>query len=432
MKKALSIVLAAAIIFTLLVVAPIATEAKKSGDFVYTVTDGEAEITTYTGTESELAIPSEFDGVPVKSIGGQAFDENSSLKSVIIPDSVIKIGVSAFYNCGALENVIIGNSVTCIDGCVFYCCYNLKNITFPDSLRSIGHLAFDWTQWLENQPDGIVYAGKVAYKVKGECSAEVELKEGTTGIAELAFCNYNDLKSVIVPDSVIDIGNSAFKSCKNLESVSLGNSVNKIGEYAFSNCVSLGSITIPESVTSIGGYALTNCVSLESITIPESITRIESGAFSHCASLESFTIPESVTSIGSSAFSQCVSLERVTILNSNTYIDYYAFDGCNSLIIYGYRNSTAEKYASIHNIPFIPLDGEPSTEPTTQEPTQAISEPSTQAHSEPTTQAPTEPEVQAIIGDVDGDGKVTISDATAIQKYLAEMDIPYPIGEPVK
>ena len=386
MKKTLSVILVAAIMLTLVVFLPTTAEAKKSGDFVYTVTDGKAEITSYLGSESELVIPSDFDGVPVTSIGSQSFKENQSLTSVIIPDTVLTIGGSAFEECNSLKNLIIGNSVTTINGYAFCCCYNLTNITFPNSLRNIGYVAFLNTSWLDSQPEGIVYAGNVVYTVNGVCPAEIELKEGTTGIAESAFWQCNNLNKIVIPDSVTDIGVCSFGECKALESVTLGNSVRSIAREAFYNCVSLENITIPKSVEIIDSYA----------------------------------------------FGNCVSLEKATILTQKTIV-YDAFGDCKSLTIYGYRNSTAESYANRNNIPFVPLDGEATTEPTTQ----AITEPTTQAITEPTTQGPTvapstEPTSKTILGDIDGDGKVTITDATLIQKYLAEYELPYPIGEPIE
>ncbi len=61
--------------------------------------------------------------------------------------------------------------------------------------------------------------------------------------------------SVIIPDGIIEIGDSAFFGCDSLTSVTIGNGVTTIGLWAFEDCSRLTNITIPDSVTSIGRYA---------------------------------------------------------------------------------------------------------------------------------------------------------------------------------
>ena len=84
---------------------------------------------------------------------------------------------------------------------------------------------------------------------------------------------------VVIPDSVISIGN-----------------------YAFFDCSNLTSIVIPNSVTEIGSWAFRGCSGLKSITIPDSVTKIRWGVFCGCSSLTSINIPDSVKLIGEAAF----------------------------------------------------------------------------------------------------------------------------------
>ncbi len=107
------------------------------------------------------------------------------------------------------------------------------------------------------------------------------------------------------------IGINAFRDCSGLTSITIGNSVTSIGESAFLGCSGLTSITIPNSVTSIGDYTFQYCSGLTSITIPESVTSIGKEAFSWCSGLTSITIPNSVTSIGESAFYGCSNITDV-------------------------------------------------------------------------------------------------------------------------
>ena len=64
------------------------------------------EITKYNGTDTEVIIPKQIDGVEVTSIGDNAFDGNEKITSVTIPNTVLDVGIEAFANCKNLSNVI--------------------------------------------------------------------------------------------------------------------------------------------------------------------------------------------------------------------------------------------------------------------------------------------------------------------------------------
>ena len=192
-----------------------------------TITSGD---TKYTGSVTIPATVTYNDVTySVTSIGGSAFRYCSGLTSVEIPNSVTSIGYEAFYNCSNLSEFTITNSVT-----------------------TIGDYAFDGTAWYNNQPEGIVYAGYVAYKYKGTMpeNTSVSFKEGTVGIANSAFERSSKLLSVIIPSTVKAIGKDAFYGCSSMMSIIVeeGNMVydsrnncNAIIETA-TNTLILGSI----------------------------------------------------------------------------------------------------------------------------------------------------------------------------------------------
>ena len=149
--------------------------------------------------------------------------------------SVTSIGGSAFFGCSGLTSVIIPNSVTSIGGSAFSGCSGLTSVTIPNSVTSIGKDAFDNTAWYNNQPNGLVYAGKVAYKYKGTMppNTSFSIKDGTLGIAGSAFSGCSRLTSVTIPNSVTSIGSYAFSGCSGLISVTIGTGVLSIGSYSF-------------------------------------------------------------------------------------------------------------------------------------------------------------------------------------------------------
>lgn len=231
------------------------------------------------------------------------------------------------------KNTIIPNSVTSIGQFAFLGCSDLAYITIPNSVTSIGIWALHGTKWYANQPDGLVYAGPVLYTYKGTMPAntKIEIKDGTKGIAATAFENSSNLTSVIIPNSVIIIGERAFCNCSSLISVTIGNSVINIGDLAFRECSGLTSITIPKSVKSIGQSVFAGCSGLSSITIPNSVTSIGDYLFSGCSNLTSVTIGNTVQTIGEWTFSNCLSLTSITIPKSVKSIGMYAFRDCSGL-----------------------------------------------------------------------------------------------------
>ena len=179
-------------------------------------------------------------------------------------------------------------------------------------------------------PDSVTNIGDYAFK--GCISlAEVVIPNSVTNIGKFAFSRCKSLTEIILPDSVTRIGDSAFYGCKSLCSLVIPDGVTGIGNYAFADCSSLTGIVISDSVTSIGDRAFSSCESLRSIIIPSSVTSIGDYAFSCCRSLSEIVIPSSVTSIGDSAFYGCDSLSEIVIPSSVTSIGDSAFYDCYSL-----------------------------------------------------------------------------------------------------
>jgi hypothetical protein len=139
------------------------------------------------------------------------------------------------------------------------------------------------------------------------------------------------IKSVVLENGVIGIGQNAFYNCTNLTSVTLPETLTNIGVSAFSNCDSLTSITLPQSMKVISNTAFSYCDNLKTINIPGNVTQISSYAFYECPKLEKIIIPASVEFVQESAFNSCKGLKEVIIHSFKASFGSYAFSGCSSL-----------------------------------------------------------------------------------------------------
>ena len=184
-----------------------------------------AEVLGYNGMARNIKIANTYMGLPVNVIYDNAFYDNNSIISVIIPDSVTSIGMRAFYSCSSLTSVIIGNNVVYIGSSAFEYCYNLTNIVIPDSVTDIDSHAFNSCKELitEYEYGKYVKSGDNPYAILVDITAEnlstFTIHKDTKIIAWGAFMNCSRLLSVIIPDSVTSIGEAAFDFCNNLSDV---------------------------------------------------------------------------------------------------------------------------------------------------------------------------------------------------------------------
>jgi len=156
-----------------------------------------------------------------------------------------------------------------------------------------------------------------------------------TSIGPNAFSYYlynGNITSVVIPNSVTNIGQDAFASCNNMTNVTIPGSVGSIGPGAFSSCQKLNKVTIGNGLTAIGTNMFSDCDSLHSITLPNSVTDIGQQAFSSTG-LTNIIIPGSVTTIESQAFSLAYGLTAAYFLGNAPSVGSGAFE-VNSMTVY--------------------------------------------------------------------------------------------------
>lgn len=143
------------------------------------------------------------------------------ITDLVVPEDVTEIGAHAFEGYKNLRSVVLHDEIMAIHKSAFFNCANLTDITFADEVEYIGPYTFDGTPWLENQPDGEVYIGKLLYKYKGEMpsNTNIVVKEGTEYICQSAFDCCEKLTSITLPSSLKHIHDYAFNGCDNLKEV---------------------------------------------------------------------------------------------------------------------------------------------------------------------------------------------------------------------
>ena len=263
---------------------------------------------------------------------------------ITIPDGVKSIEKYAFWYSFSVTSVTIPKSLESMDGNVFLNCTKLKEIKVSKN-----------NQYFSSE-NGILYDKKK--KVLLQCPRVMEgdiiIPETVVKIGDEAFFNCHYLTSISIPESVTSIGKTAFNFCNRLLNVTIPKNVTSIGEGAFAGCQNMteikvsednkyftsengilydkkkkvliqcpeaksGEIKIPKSVTDIGGLAFYYCQNLTSIIIPENVTNIGRLAFLSCEGLTSVTIPKGVASIGEDIFEGCTGLTEIKVSENNRY-----------------------------------------------------------------------------------------------------------------
>ena len=285
---------------------------------------------------TEVTIPNS-----VTLLNSQAFQGCTSLRHATLPEGLTVITAGLFYQCTSLESITIPEGVVSISMYAFRDCTSLAEINIPSSTLDIDTEAFINTLWLDNQPDGVVYAGKVAFTYKGSMpnGTFLTLRNDTRSIGHGAFSYRSGLIGITIPASVVFVGTNCIAGCENLATIQVesGNSVydsrdncNAIIETSTNQLIDgCLNTTIPTSVTSIGDYAFCDCHNLTSINLHNNITSIGQWAFLGC-DLTQLKIPASVTSIGEYAFGGCDHIATITVDSRNPVYD--SRDNCNAII----------------------------------------------------------------------------------------------------
>jgi len=186
---------------------PLFTTAPNDTDYSYDqLDDGSYEILSYLGEDTEIVLPSYYNGVKIKAIGASAFAGNITMTGIDISGYYEDIEASAFFQCTSLTKVTISSDLKSIGERTFYNCTALQEINIPETVTNIGDYCFSSTV----------------------------------------------IEEMILPEGLNNLGSYAFMSCYDLTSVNIPKSLTAIKEGTFMNCMALPKIEIPETITSLG------------------------------------------------------------------------------------------------------------------------------------------------------------------------------------
>ena len=277
-------------------------------------------------TAKEVTIPQTvtLDGAEyaVTAVDKSAFEGNTTVTSVTLPDTVTSIPEGLFEGCTSLESVTLPETLKEIPSNTFSGTA-ITSITIPATVTTIGDGAFAGTSLESVDVSSAKSIGSDTFK---DCSSlkTVDVSSAET-IGSEAFKGCTALESVDV-SSATTIGSDTFAGCTALESVNVS-SATSIGNDAFTGCSSLKSVDVSSAET-IGSNTFKDCSALESVEV-KSATTIGSDAFSGCSKLTTIDA-SAATSIGNGAFAGCSSLESVNV-SAATSIGSGTFSGCNAL-----------------------------------------------------------------------------------------------------
>ncbi len=255
-------------------------------DSNYLVNNGITEIGEYAFAGSSLSGITTLDLTGVTKIGEGAFYGLSGLTSVTIPEGITEIADYAFADTG-LTSIIIPSTVKKIGAHTFDGCSSLTSVTFGNGLTDIG---------------------------------------------EYAFFNSGIEGDLILPESLVKIGDSAFSECNRILTVNIP-SVEVMGEGVFMNCANIHTATYGAKAKVTGRYtfyafdetSMTKTQSsLVTVNLGENITKLDRGVFTYCNKLTSIDLNK-VTEIGAEAFAGCTALENVIGIERVTHFGENAF-----------------------------------------------------------------------------------------------------------
>ena len=175
-------------------------------------------------TQSNSDIPESLKVVTLTKgteICESAFNGCKNLTDIILPSELTEIGEDAFKNCESLTRIRIPATVTDIGAAAFFGCDELEKVYYDGTIESWCNIDFE---------EG--FLGEYGYSNPMRSAEEFYMYEVGTN-------NAYEVKDIVIPSSVTEIGEYQFAGFDNLESIVIPSSVTEIGEGAFNMCYNM-------------------------------------------------------------------------------------------------------------------------------------------------------------------------------------------------
>lgn len=250
----------------------------------------------YAGLSGKVTVPASiiYNNVSydVTEIGNYAFQGNTTITEIVLPEGIKTIGADCFERMTKLTKVNIPQTVESI-------------FRFESSGNGI-------TQNESNYQGGLLIIDNCLLKVKKELTGQVDVPEGTRLVAGYAFSGCKELTRISLPETVTEVGPYAFESCKQLGEINLPKGLKVIHRGTFNSCETLGTstLTLPESLLEIEDFSFWKTVRLTELRFPEGLRKIGDQAFWQ-SGLKRIWLPASIESLGAWAFADLTVLEEV-------------------------------------------------------------------------------------------------------------------------
>lgn len=252
-----------------------------------------------------------FTSLPERAMafyGSMGLTTNTTLKTVILPESLTTIGNSAFAMCQNLREINIPNGVTTFGKWMFEGCASLEEVYIPRGVTDIPASAF-----------------------YGAGIKRIAIPSTVTSMGKGIFEKCENLESAEIMANVDVLEGEFFYMCGKLRNVKLSTSIKTLNNNAFAR-TGFTEFDIPTHVTILGPGAFCENVNLETVNLPAGI-QMEHSAFAYCPKLKKVTIAEGVPEIGAEAFRDCIALESIELPSTITSIHDRAFQGCSALTL---------------------------------------------------------------------------------------------------
>ena len=290
-------------------------------------------------------------------LDGEALSEITDKQSVILP----ALAHPTRYEYDENGHRLV---VTCEHTDVIY--ETEKHKDAGDSLCLCGHqIGTEGLLYTKNiYGYGYLLAGFGTAKTQHIVASDVYKGEPVVGVAAFAFENDQNIRSILLPDTVTLIDSDAFLNCTKLFRVTARSESLEIGQLTFKGCVNLTVLDLPDEITCIGADAFSDSSYMNSesnweegalyigsslikadpeisglFTVRDGTRLIADDAFRGCKDVTRVVLPDSLERIGGYAFFECSSLASIRVGDSIRHIGREAFWGTNY-----YNTSSNWKY----------------------------------------------------------------------------------------